>query len=90
VPDEEDQLDAKTEGRRGRGGGWIISGVPRRSGRPAEDHEAAAASTEGEGQRRRRGRVREGGDGMYRKKTKRTGMLCNGWQRWVISTQLHE
>jgi hypothetical protein len=23
-------------------------------------------------------------------KKNRTGKLCNGWQRWVISTQLHE
>jgi hypothetical protein len=27
---------------------------------------------------------------MYREKIKRTSKLCNGWQRWVISTQLHE
>jgi hypothetical protein len=45
----------------GGGGGWLISGVPRRSGRPAEDHKAAATSTEREGPEERAwGRVTGG------------------------------
>jgi hypothetical protein len=32
----------------------------------------------------------EESSGGTREKTNQTGTLCNGWQRWVISTQLHK
>jgi hypothetical protein len=50
-----------------------------------EKKEAAAAGEEQ--QRQEEGRRATDVSG---KKIKLTGKLCNGWQRWVISTQLHE
>jgi hypothetical protein len=58
--DEEGQLNMKNWEEEAEGG-RLISGVPRRSGRPTEDHEAAATSTEREGREKRaRGRVTGG------------------------------
>jgi hypothetical protein len=47
--------------------------------------EAAALRRYASRKMRRRGVLRHG-----KEKKKRNGMVCNGWQWWVISTQLHE